>query len=75
MTSSFSISPSRSMLHQPLSFPFARAVQDESELASSASFAIFNEADIASSVSKAKEDEHEQKEEFVVDSGPFSHCP
>ena len=52
------------MLHKHLSFPLARAVQDDSDIASSASLAILEEADIASSVSKAREDEHEPKEEL-----------
>ena len=36
----------------------------DSDVASAASFAIFQEADIASSVSKAREDEHEPQEEL-----------
>ena len=60
------------MLHQSLSFSLANAVQDDSDIASSASCAIFEEADMTSSVSKAEEDEHEPKEEM---SWAPDHCP
>ena len=45
-------------------FPFARAVQDDSDIASSASGAILEEADIVSSVSSAREDEEEPHQEL-----------
>ena len=63
-TSSFSISPSRSLLHQSLFISFARAVPDDSDIASSASCAVLEEADIASSVSSAREDGQEREEEL-----------
>ena len=72
MTSRLSISPYRSMLHQSLSFPFARPVQDDSDIDSSASFAILEEADITSYVSEAREDEHEPKEKL---SWTTDNCP
>ena len=64
LTSSFSnYSPSKSVLHQSLSFAFAGAAQDDSDIVSSTSCSILEEADIASSVLKARDDEQEPKEE------------
>ena len=60
------------MLHQYLSFFFARVVQDDSDVASSTSCTILEEADIASSVWRAREDEQEPQEEV---SWPPDHGP
>ena len=80
-TSGSSTSPSRSMLHQYLSFSFAGVVQDASDFASSISCAVLEDADIASSVLEASDEEQESKEErsWLPDHGPvvlvtFSLC-
>ena len=71
---SFSTSPSKSMLHQSLSFPFANAVQDDSDIALSTSCAILEEADIASSVWRVRDDEQQPRQEqsWPLDHGPLA---